>query len=117
MSASVLTDQHLEAPTGADNWTTSAADLLPLPCCSLSRSTIYNQRWLGVRLDFLGTILTFVVAIIAVAESTRLNPSQIGLVLSYILAVQMSFVSGRWASGKRCRTKHLRRPFADRSVP
>lgn len=56
--------------------------------------TIINQRWLGLRLDFFGTILTFVVAIIAVTTSETINPSQIGLVLSYILAVQMSFT---WA--------------------
>ncbi|KAK9896913.1 hypothetical protein P389DRAFT_194562 [Cystobasidium minutum MCA 4210] len=53
--------------------------------------TVVNQRWLGIRLDFLGALLSFVVAIIAVLEATRTNPSQIGLALSYIIAIQMGF--------------------------
>jgi ABC-type multidrug transport system fused ATPase/permease subunit len=53
--------------------------------------TVVNQRWLGIRLDFLGALLSFVVAIIAVMESTRTNPSEIGLALSYIIAIQMGF--------------------------
>ena len=60
----------------------------------MNTRTVVNQRWLGIRLDIFGTFLTFVVAIIAVTESTKINPSQIGLVLSYILSVQMSFT---WA--------------------
>lgn len=50
--------------------------------------TVTNQRWLGIRLDFLGTILTFCVAILAVAARFTLSPSQIGVSLSYILLVQ-----------------------------
>jgi hypothetical protein len=50
--------------------------------------TVTNQRWLGIRLDFLGTILTFCVAILAVAARFSLSPSQIGVALSYILLVQ-----------------------------
>jgi hypothetical protein len=50
--------------------------------------TVTNQRWLGIRLDFLGTILTFCVAILAVAARFTLSPSQIGVALSYILLVQ-----------------------------
>jgi len=53
--------------------------------------TIYNQRWLGLRLDMLGGLLSFVVAIIAVTERYNISPSEIGLILSYILSVQMSF--------------------------
>ncbi|KAF8667685.1 ABC transporter [Rhizoctonia solani] len=53
--------------------------------------TVTNQRWLGIRLDFLGTILTFCVAILAVAARFSLSPSQIGVALSYILLVQQSF--------------------------
>ena len=48
-----------------------------------------NQRWLGVRLDFFGAILVLVVALIAVFDSNNTNPSEIGLVLSYVLAIQM----------------------------
>ncbi|QRV97503.1 ABC transporter transmembrane region [Ceratobasidium sp. AG-Ba] len=51
----------------------------------------YDERWLGIRLDFLGTILTFCVAILAVAARFSLSPSQIGVALSYILLVQQSF--------------------------
>lgn len=50
--------------------------------------TVTNQRWLGIRLDLLGTILTFCVAILAVAARFTLSPSQIGVALSYILLVQ-----------------------------
>lgn len=50
--------------------------------------TVTNQRWLGIRLDFLGTILTFCVAILAVAARFSLSPSQVGVALSYILLVQ-----------------------------
>ncbi|CAE7132182.1 unnamed protein product, partial [Rhizoctonia solani] len=53
--------------------------------------TVTNQRWLGLRLDALGTILTFCVAILAVAARFSLSPSQIGVALSYILLVQQSF--------------------------
>ncbi|KAG8707593.1 hypothetical protein FRC11_007314, partial [Ceratobasidium sp. 423] len=53
--------------------------------------TVTNQRWLGIRLDVLGTVLTFCVAILAVAARFSLSPSQIGVALSYILLVQQSF--------------------------
>jgi len=53
--------------------------------------TIVNQRWLGISLDFMGAILTLSVALIAVTESENINPSQIGLALSYILTIQMAF--------------------------
>ena len=46
--------------------------------------TIYNQRWLGIRLDLFGSLLAFVVAIISVAERYTISPSQIGLILSYV---------------------------------
>lgn len=53
--------------------------------------TVVNQRWLGIRLDSLGAVLSFVVALIAVLEATKTNPSKIGLALSYIIAIQMGF--------------------------
>lgn len=52
--------------------------------------TITNQRWLGIRLDALGSALTFFVALLSVL-STSISPSQTGLVLSYMLVVQQSF--------------------------
>ncbi|PSR78986.1 hypothetical protein PHLCEN_2v7173 [Hermanssonia centrifuga] len=45
--------------------------------------TVTNQRWLAIRLDFLGGIMTFVVAILAVVGVSGINPAQIGLVLTY----------------------------------
>lgn len=41
--------------------------------------SIYNQRWLAIRLDILGSLLVLVVAIISVTERYDINPSQIGL--------------------------------------
>lgn len=42
----------------------------------------------------MGAALAFVVAIIAVAEAEKTNPSKIGLALSYIISVQMAFSFG-----------------------
>ncbi|KAJ7104127.1 P-loop containing nucleoside triphosphate hydrolase protein [Mycena belliarum] len=50
--------------------------------------TVSNQRWLSLRLDILGIILTLCVAILAVAARFTVSPSQTGLMLSYILTVQ-----------------------------
>ncbi|KAJ7841321.1 ABC transporter [Mycena olivaceomarginata] len=54
--------------------------------------TITNQRWLGIRLDFLGSLLTFVVSMLAVGARFSVSPSQTGVVLAYILSVQQAFV-------------------------
>ncbi|KAF8199630.1 ATP-binding cassette transporter YOR1 [Pholiota molesta] len=53
--------------------------------------TVTNQRWLGIRLDLLGALLTFIVAILTVGTRFTISPSQTGLVLSYILSVQQAF--------------------------
>ncbi|KZV93776.1 ABC transporter [Exidia glandulosa HHB12029] len=53
--------------------------------------TVTNQRWLGIRLDGLGILLTFIVAILAVAARYSISPSQTGVTLSYILLVQQAF--------------------------
>ncbi|KAG6817160.1 hypothetical protein H0H87_012121 [Tephrocybe sp. NHM501043] len=53
--------------------------------------TVTNQRWLGIRLDFLGALLTFIVALLAVGTRFTISPAQTGLVLSYILSVQQAF--------------------------
>jgi ABC-type multidrug transport system fused ATPase/permease subunit len=44
-----------------------------------------------MRLDFLGTILTFVVSILGVATRFTVLPSKTGLTLAYILSVQQAF--------------------------
>lgn len=51
----------------------------------------YMQRWLGIRLDFLGILLTFVVAILTVGTRFSISPSQTGVTLSYIISVQQAF--------------------------
>ncbi|KAG6832807.1 hypothetical protein H0H92_009426 [Tricholoma furcatifolium] len=53
--------------------------------------TVTNQRWLGIRLDFLGALLTFVVSMLTVGTRFTISPAQTGLVLSYILSVQQAF--------------------------
>lgn len=44
---------------------------------------VTNQRWLAVRLDFMGGILVFLVAILAVTDVSGISAAQIGLVLTY----------------------------------
>ncbi|KJA16429.1 hypothetical protein HYPSUDRAFT_207024 [Hypholoma sublateritium FD-334 SS-4] len=53
--------------------------------------TVVNQRWLGIRLDLLGALLTFIVALLTVGTRFTISPAQTGLVLSYILGVQQAF--------------------------
>ncbi|ORX38364.1 P-loop containing nucleoside triphosphate hydrolase protein [Kockovaella imperatae] len=51
--------------------------------------TIINQRWLGIRLDMLGSLLTFTVAIIICTAD--ISPAKGGLALSTMITVQQSF--------------------------
>jgi ABC-type multidrug transport system fused ATPase/permease subunit len=53
--------------------------------------TVTNQRWLGIRLDFLGTLLTFAVALLVVGTRFTISPAQTGVTLSYIISVQAAF--------------------------
>ncbi|GAA5974663.1 hypothetical protein JCM5350_001237 [Sporobolomyces pararoseus] len=53
--------------------------------------TVCNQRFLGLRLDFFGSCLTFAVAMFSVGTAKDVSPSQTGLVLSYILTVSQAF--------------------------
>ncbi|KIY65390.1 hypothetical protein CYLTODRAFT_492364 [Cylindrobasidium torrendii FP15055 ss-10] len=53
--------------------------------------TTVNQRWLGIRLDFLGVLLTFVVSMLTVGTRFTISPSQTGVALSYILTIQQMF--------------------------
>ncbi|KAG5350812.1 hypothetical protein C0989_009160 [Termitomyces sp. Mn162] len=50
-----------------------------------------ENRWLGIRLDCLGALLTFTVSMLAVGTRFTISPAQTGLVLSYILSVQQAF--------------------------
>lgn len=53
--------------------------------------TVTNQRWLGIRLDLMGILLTLVVALLTVGTRFSISPSQTGVVLSYIISVQQAF--------------------------
>ncbi|TFY56998.1 hypothetical protein EVG20_g8713 [Dentipellis fragilis] len=53
--------------------------------------TVTNQRWLGIRLDFFGTLLTLAVSMLTVGTRFKISPAQTGVVLSYILSVQQAF--------------------------
>ena len=53
--------------------------------------TVVNQRWLGMRVDILGLLLTFIVAILTVATRFTISPSQTGVTLSYIISIQQTF--------------------------
>ncbi|KDQ52618.1 hypothetical protein JAAARDRAFT_40221 [Jaapia argillacea MUCL 33604] len=56
--------------------------------------TITIQRWLGVRLDFFGNTLIFAIAIFAAVFRTSVNPSKIGVVLTYSLGITQTFSEG-----------------------
>lgn len=46
-----------------------------------------NQRWLSVRLDFLGGCLVFAVAIMAAKGGAGLTAGEIGLCLTYMVMI------------------------------
>jgi ABC-type multidrug transport system fused ATPase/permease subunit len=56
-----------------------------------SHQPLCRQRWLGVRVDFLGVVSTFMVAILTIATRSSVSPAKTGLTLSYILSVQAAF--------------------------
>ncbi|KAG1737506.1 ABC protein [Suillus paluster] len=53
---------------------------------------VTNQRWLAIRLDFMGGILVFVVALLAVIDVSGINAAQIGLVLTYTTMLSQMLV-------------------------
>ncbi|EMD36548.1 hypothetical protein CERSUDRAFT_115579 [Gelatoporia subvermispora B] len=53
--------------------------------------TIAIQRWLGVRLDLLGNLLILGIALFAAGFRGTVNPSKIGVVLSYTLSITQTF--------------------------
>lgn len=57
--------------------------------------SICNQRFLGVRLDIIGAILVFVVAILTTVGANTINPGEVGLALSFMLTVSQAF---SWAT-------------------
>jgi hypothetical protein len=50
--------------------------------------SVTNQRWLSIRLDFLGSVSIFCVSILTVGTRFSISPAQTGVVLSYMLTVQ-----------------------------
>lgn len=79
--------------------------------------TSSNQRWLAVRLDFLGALLVFVVAVMSVAGGGGLSASQIALCLTYMTQItQILYVAppivrrdeltpGVWSRASRLRSR------------
>ncbi|OBZ77828.1 Oligomycin resistance ATP-dependent permease YOR1 [Grifola frondosa] len=53
--------------------------------------TVAIQRWLGIRLDILGNFLILGIALFAAGFRTTVNPSKIGVVLSYTLSITQTF--------------------------
>ncbi|OJA17130.1 hypothetical protein AZE42_02586 [Rhizopogon vesiculosus] len=58
--------------------------------------TVVNQRWLGMCLYILGALLALAVALLTVGTRFTISPGQTGVVLSYILMVQLVFLSDGW---------------------
>ncbi|PVF95679.1 ABC protein [Serendipita vermifera] len=53
--------------------------------------TIANQRWLAVRLDFLGSVLVLCVALVSALRVNGLDASQSGIILTYIIQLTQLF--------------------------
>ncbi|KAJ1310438.1 hypothetical protein OPQ81_007171 [Rhizoctonia solani] len=53
--------------------------------------TTVNQRWLALRLDFLGSLLLLAVSLLCVGARFTISPAQTGVVVSYMLTIQASF--------------------------
>ncbi|KZV74002.1 hypothetical protein PENSPDRAFT_244681 [Peniophora sp. CONT] len=53
--------------------------------------TVVNQRWLALRLDLMGTALTFCVSMLTLGTRTSISPAETGVAISYILSVQQAF--------------------------
>ena len=49
--------------------------------------SIIANRWLAVRLEFIGNLITFSAAIFAVIDPESMDPSKVGLIISYALSV------------------------------
>jgi hypothetical protein len=49
--------------------------------------SVTNQRWLAIRLDFLGAGLVFAVAIMCIKGGAGLKPAEIALCLTYLINI------------------------------
>ena len=66
------------------------------------------QRWLAIRVDYLGVLLTFAVAMLTVGTRFTISPGQTGLVLSYILSGQATQVLLPFTLYHQCRILSFR---------
>ena len=48
-------------------------------------TSVANQRWLSCRIDFIGLVIVFIVAMLVVTSRFTISPGSGGLVLSYLL--------------------------------
>lgn len=55
--------------------------------------TVAIQRWLSVRLDFLGNLLILGIALFAAAYRNKVDPAKTGVVLSYTLSSTSPFIA------------------------
>ncbi|KAJ7204157.1 ABC protein [Mycena pura] len=53
--------------------------------------TVTNQRWLAVRLDALGSLLVFLVGILAAVGPSGISAAQVGLILTYSMSLIQMF--------------------------
>ena len=53
--------------------------------------SIATQRWLSVRLDFLGALLLFAVAILAVVARNSISAAETGVIIAYTFTAQQAF--------------------------
>ncbi|KAJ5642156.1 oligomycin resistance ATP-dependent permease yor1 [Penicillium lividum] len=62
--------------------------------------TSANQRWLGMRLDFVGVLLIVTSGVLVVIQRSTQNPAVSGVVLSYSLgaAQVLQFIIRQWAN-------------------
>ncbi|KAJ5925970.1 oligomycin resistance ATP-dependent permease yor1 [Penicillium verhagenii] len=62
--------------------------------------TSANQRWLGLRLDFVGVLLIVTAGVLVVIQRSTQNPAISGVVLSYSLgaAQVLQFIIRQWAN-------------------
>lgn len=54
--------------------------------------TFANQRWLGVRLDFIGVVFLIVTGMLVITNQFSVSPSISGLVLSYLVSITQTLL-------------------------
>ena len=63
--------------------------------------SIIANRWLAIRLEFLGNLVTAAAAILIIVQPSVVSPSQVGLVINFSLSIpqvglRIRFVSFRY---------------------